>query len=67
MKKFLLPSLLVIITVAFIYYIPSIRKGIQVNRLETLKQEYARCELVIQDTHIKANKIRNELGLIVES
>jgi hypothetical protein len=68
MKTKTIVSLLAIIgfILAVIILTPIINKWIQVNKIEKLQKEYARCEMVLQDTHTEADKIRENLGLISE-
>lgn len=60
-------SVIAVVIIWLFILVPIITRGVKVKKLENLKLDYARCELVLKDTHIEADEIRKDLGLIVES
>ena len=66
MKKFIVPVLLLLSIWTLVSFIPSIQRWNKLARLETLKAEVEKCQLdTIPNNHLEANKIREELGLVM--
>ena len=65
-KNLILIVTIIILVIILIAFIPSVAKGVRINRLQkelvAQKVEYARCEQVLVTAHEKANEVRAKLN-----